>query len=65
MYSSRRLQIKKLLLFQEYQRRMNIGNCEAGRQRKIIYILLLFRSKLYYKLSVYAWETLSYTEGMC
>ena len=33
-------------------------NCEAGRQRKII--LLFFRSKLYYKLSVYAWETLSW-----
>ena len=35
---------------------------EAGRQRKII--LQLFASKLYYELSVYAWETLYYTEGM-
>ena len=63
MYGSR-LQITKLLpTLPRIAEKHELWNCEAGRQGKII--LLLFRSKLYYKRSVYAWETLSYTEGMC
>ena len=63
MYGSH-LQIMKLLpTLPGIAEKHELWNCEAGRQRNII--LLLFRSKLYYKQSVYAWETLSYTEGMC